>query len=418
MTNQSPSTADVGVHQDTLLAPVASADRIWTLDMLRGWAVLGILAVNAISFAWPLPVMMSESLPPGHVTPIDLRAFWLVDVFFADKFRSLFSMLFGVSVFLVGGEVHNQDRSALLIRRLLWLGVFGLIHGIAVWYGDILLHYAYCGLLMMLMRSWSARRLLLIGGATCLVWGLLIGAGQLIMAHLPPELAAQARQGQPNLDPQTIQLAVNGYVASGPAGPWLQNAMAWVTLQAASLFIVPVTLPLMMLGLGLFKSGWLSGRGPLWTYLLVVLVGGANLVAFAHYRWLDLIAGPEDPTGGLGQALSGFAPLITLFYASVLILMARFGLKALTAPLAPVGRMAFTNYLSQSLIMASLFYLPWGPKLMGQFGPAQLFLVVVGVWVLQLVWSPLWLSRFRMGPLEWLWRRLTYGRGLRFRRLG
>ena len=77
---------------------------------------------------------------------------------------------------------------------------------------------------------------------------------------------------------------------------------------------------------------------------------------------------------------------------------------------APVGRMAFSNYLSQSLIMASLFYMPWGPHLYGQWGPGMLWAAVGGVWLLQLVWSPLWLSRFQMGPLEWLWRCLTYGR--------
>lgn len=398
---------------DTLLAPVAPADRIWNLDMLRGWAVLGILAVNAIGFAWPVQLMFAEAMPPGHDTPMDLRAFWIVDVFFSDKFRSLFSMLFGVSVFLVGGETGNLDRGQLLIRRLLWLAIFGLIHGLAIWYGDILLHYAYCGLLMMLMRSWSGRRLLWIGGGVTLFWGLLIAAGALALAHMPADFAAEYERNQPQADPAAIGAAVQAYLGAGGAAPWIQNAMAWVTLQAASLFIVPVTLPLMMIGLGLYKTGWLSGRAPLWTYLLPALVGGANLVAFAHYRWLDLIAGPQDPTGGLATALAGFAPLITLFYASVLILLVRFRLKALTAPLAPVGRMAFTNYLSQSLIMASVFYLPWGPKLMGQMGSAQMFAVVIGVWLLQLIWSPLWLSRFRMGPLEWLWRRLTYGRPVR-----
>lgn len=411
-THQAES-ASPAIQNDALLTPVAPSDRIWILDMLRGWAVLGILAVNAVSFAWPMQVMMSEGLPPGHSGGLDLRAFWVVDVFFSDKFRTLFSMLFGVSVFLVGGEVRNEDRSQLLVRRLLWLGVFGLIHGLAIWYGDILLHYAYCGLLMMLMRSWSARRLLLIGGSVTAMWGLMIAATYLAMAHLPPDIADQFKQGRPEVTPEAVATAVQAYLGSGPLAPWLQNAKGWLALQGASMVLIPVTVPLMMIGLGLFKSGWLSGRAPLWTYVLVAIVGGANLAAFAQYRWLDLIAGAEDPTRGLGEALSGFAILITLFYASVLILLTRLGLKILTAPLAPVGRMAFTNYLSQSLIMASLFYLPWGPKLMGQFGPAKLLMVVAAIWLLQLIWSPIWLRVFRMGPLEWLWRSLTYRRLVR-----
>ena len=83
---------------------------------------------------------------------------------------------------------------------------------------------------------------------------------------------------------------------------------------------------------------------------------------------------------------------------------------------APVGQMAFTNYLSQTLIMTSLFSMPWGPRLMGQVDYPGQWAIVVSIWLLQLIWSPLWLSRFRMGPLEWLWRRLSYGRDLPLRR--
>ena len=393
------------------LSPTAPADRIFQLDVLRGWAILGILAVNAVAFAWPFQVMVAEAPPPGATSHADLVGYWVTDVFFHDKFRTLFTMLFGVSVFLVGGEKTDERRGALLWRRLLWLGVFGLLHGVVLWYGDILLHYAYCGLLMMLMRSWSARRLLWIGGAISLLWAVVASAAAWGMANMPAEMAAQMEAGRPASSPEVIAEAVAAYRAGWPGG-LMENIKVWATFQLmASPFLIPVTVPLMMLGLGLFKSGYLSGRAPLWTYLLIILIGGANLAVFAVWGWQETMA-PEgaDPTNGLAAAAGGAAVLITLFYASVLILLIRFGLKPLVAWLAPVGRMAFTNYLTQTLIMVSLYYAPWGPMWFGEHGPAQIWAVVGAIWVAQIVWSPLWLSVFSMGPLEWIWRCLTYGR--------
>ena len=402
---------------EPVLAPVQPKDRIYNLDVLRGWAVLGILAVNAISFAWPSELTMAQTPPPGALSQADVIGLWVTDVFFSDKMRTLFTMLFGVSVFLVGGERFDEARGKLLTRRLLWLLLIGLIHGAVFWYGDILLHYAYCGLLVMIMRSWSARRLLWVGGSITLLWGVIATAGYWGMANMPAEFAAKMQAGMPASDPAAIQAAVETYRTGWPAG-LLENLKTWATFQLmASPFMIPVTVPLMLLGLGLFKSGYLSGRSPLWVYCLVLLVGGANLAAFAWLGWQEAIA-PEgaDPTGGLAAAAGGMAFLITLFYATVLILIGRFGMGMLTAMFAPVGRMAFTNYLTQTLIMMTLYYAPWGPMWFGTHGPAEMWMVVIAIWLAQLIWSPLWLSRFSMGPLEWLWRCLTYGRMVSIRK--
>ena len=392
------------------LAPTGAKDRIFQLDVLRGWAILGILAVNAMAFAWPFQLMMAETPPPGATGQADLIGLWVTDVFFSDKFRTLFTMLFGVSIFLVGGEKNDERRGKLLWRRLLWLGLFGALHGALLWYGDILLHYAYCGLLMMMMRSWTARRLLWIGGGVTLLWGVVAALAYWGMANMPAEFAAQMEAGRPAATPEVIAEAVALYQSGWPAG-FLENLKTWATFQLmASPFLIPVTVPLMMLGLGLFKSGYLHGRAPLWTYALVILIGGANLAAFAVWGWQDTMAGEADPTNGLAAGAGGMAFLITLFYASILILLVRFGLRPLVAWLAPVGRMAFTNYLTQTLIMVTLYYAPWGPMWFGQQGPAEMWMVVGAIWIAQIIWSPLWLSVFSMGPLEWIWRCLTYGR--------
>lgn len=397
------------------LAPVRPGDRILNLDILRGWAVLGILAVNALSFAWPMQVYMDPDAAPFAMTGADRLGIWVTDVFFHDKFRSLFSMLFGVSIFLVGGERGDDARGALLRRRLLILGLFGLIHGLAIWYGDILMHYAYTGFLMLLVRSWPARRLMWAGGGVSLLLGLIAAGRALVMAALPPEIQAQMAEGGPQVDTASI-IATVEQVRGDWGAAMLENLKAWATVQGFSLFLVPATLPLMMLGLGLFKSGWLGGRSPVWTYLLAMTAGAATLAALGYYQWMALGVEGADPTGGRVDAARQFGFIITLGYAAMLILATRLGLRALTGVFAPVGRMAFSNYLSQSLIMASLFYMPWGPQLYGQWGPGMLWAAVGGIWLLQLVWSPLWLSRFHMGPLEWLWRCLTYGRRVPLRK--
>ncbi|WGM45314.1 hypothetical protein KOAAANKH_00176 [Brevundimonas sp. NIBR10] len=387
--------------------PVTGGDRIFNLDMLRGLAVLGILAVNALSFAWPFEVYGDPESAPFAMAGANKIGTWVTDVFFHDKFRSLFSMLFGVSIFLVGGERSDKVRGKLLRSRLFWLFVIGLIHGLGIWYGDILMHYAYTGLLMLLMRSMSAGKLLWIGGGVSLFWGV-VGAGMaILMANLPPEV--RDGMGGPEISPEKIAATIEAVRTGGWIAAMTENLRAWAFVQGFSLALIPVTLPLMMLGLGLFKSGWLAGKGAIWTYLLAIAAGAAILAGLGWYRWQTLGV-EDDPTGGLSAAMAQFGFVITLGYAALLILLTKGGLRIITGRLAPVGRMAFTNYLTQSILMASLFYMPWGPLLYGQWGPAMIWSAVGGIWILQLIWSPLWLSRFEMGPLEWIWRCLTYGR--------
>ena len=400
------------------LGPVQARDRIFTLDMLRGWAILGILAVNAAAFAWPAALEMSEGLvPPYPHDAGNILGHWVMDVFFQDKVRSLFSMLFGVSISLIGGERSDEARGKLLRSRLFWLGVFGLIHGLAFWYGDILLHYAYTGLIVMLFRSWSPKRLIWTGLSINLVFALVSAAMMMMQAMFAGEAAEAAAQQQGGNPFAMTQEGLQGVIAayqSGWPGAQIENAKAWLMLQTASLFLIPVTGGLMMLGLGLFKSGFLIGKSPTWVYLLVFAVGAANLAALGWYDWMDFNVARDatPPSGGLSGVAGSFAWVITLGYVSMLILMTKFGLRFLTARLAPVGQMAFTNYLTQTLIMTSLFYMPWGLHLFGdpEWGPGRLWMAVGGIWIAQLIWSPLWLSMFRMGPLEWLWRCLTYGR--------
>ena len=392
------------------LAPVATSDRLFSLDMVRGLAVLGILAVNAMTFAWPWAVSSNPGIQPGFDAEA-AQGWQIMHVFFQDKMRTLFSMLFGASIFLIGGERADKARGKLLRGRLFWLAIFGAIHGLAFWFGDILLLYAWTGLFVMLMRSWSARTLLITGVSLNLICsGLYVGLMSML-AFAPPEAVASAKEGAAwTNDPAVLAESIAAF--HGDAVSVTLHVMSmWPTVVPMMLiFMLPATMALMLIGMGLYKSGFLAGRSPAWVYGLFLAAGAGSLwlvwqetsaVVAAGFPFVETMAKPYN---------SVLAPFISLGYASLLILLARFGLKLILTPLACAGRMAFTNYLSQTLIMTTIFYGGRGLGWYGQIGWPEMWMVIGGVWVAQLIWSPLWLSVFSMGPLEWGWRCLTYKR--------
>ena len=389
--------------------PAEPAFRIQTLDVIRGLAVLGILAVNAVAFGLPLCAELVPEQIPFADAPGAGLAQWVTDVFFAQKFVTLFSMLFGVSIFLVGGEKGDPLKSPQLKRRLLWLLAIGLIHGIVFWYGDILMLYAVVGLIMGLMRSWTAKRLILIGASITLLLGLAQGASNILTPDQSEPLGF--------FDADALEKSIAAYQSGWPAG-FIENLKAWGIGQGLSLivYLVP-TLTLMMLGLGLFKSGFFHGRLPPKLYAGLMVAGALTLTMAGTLQAYELgLIGPQVSTHGWASAALSFPVIISLGYASLLVWLTP-RLPCLRKLLAPVGQMAFTNYLTQTLIMTTLFSLPWGPRLMGQVDYVGMWGLVLLIWALQLVWSPLWLKHFRMGPFEWAWRCLTYNQRLPLRRV-
>ncbi|MFN3838621.1 MAG: DUF418 domain-containing protein [Brevundimonas sp.] len=397
---------------------LASPGRIPTLDLIRGLAVLGILAVNAGGFAATLSAYGSPGLWPFADTGASAAAQWLVDALFHQKFIALFSMLFGASLFLVGGEREDAARGRLLRRRLFWLAVIALIHGLAIWWGDVLLLYAWSGLFVMLARSWRAATLLRTGLVLFGLFSLVQIVAPLGLLFAPTEVQARIAAEMTPTAAQIAQVRADIADAAGSlAGAYRQNFGAWVQLQMSSLmvFVFP-TVGLMMIGLGLLKTGFLSGARSVLLYCSVVGAGAVALAVVAGLAGLDDLAHVRALWSAGVEGLLN--PLIGLGYASVLILIWKAGRAGFLAPLAAAGRMALTNYLAQSILMTSLFYGGRGLGLMGQVDRPMLWLIVIGVWALQLVWSPLWLRRFRMGPAEWAWRCLTQGRRLPIQKPG
>ncbi len=401
---------------EAVLSPVRRADRYDSLDLVRGFAVLGILAVNAMVFFWPHAVGVVPSVQPGWDANA-ANGWFVMDVFFRDKMRTLFSMLFGVSIFLVGGERSDKGRGRLLRSRLFWLAVFGLVHGAAFWFGDILLLYAVTGFIVLLMRSWGPRTLLLVGIPLYLVMCLAFEGMFAAMQQMPADQleATMAQQGAATSPEQLAQMvaAMRGDAVSVTLhqfGLWASTAPIIV------LGFIPMTISLMLIGMGLFKAGFLAGRSPVWVYLLSVAVAGGCLWLIWGETTAIISSGFDFFQSMMRPYATFLVPLVSLGYASLLILLLKFGLKALLHPLISAGRMAFTNYLTQTLIMTTLAYGGRGLGWYGEIGWPEMWQVVGAVWIVQLIWSPIWLHFFRMGPIEWIWRSLSYRRLLPIRR--
>ena len=392
-------------------APVKAKARIQALDLIRGLAILGILAVNADGFAAPMSGSLNPAAWPFPNEGWTAISFWVMDAFFHEKFVTLFSMLFGVSLFLVGGERSDKARGRILWRRLAVLFVLAMLHGFGVWWGDILSLYAMTGVVMLFCRSWRPRTLMIVG----VVLYAFIGYRQLAPAAVwfaPPEARTQAVT-EMTPPPEAI-VARKAHAAaeiveakSSWAGAYRVNTREYLLITSGYPSLLPGTLGLMMIGLSLFKSGFLAARSSSRLYGVVVAVGAVALGLVAWLSWRTNVVGAQIP----GE--DGFefflAPLISLAYAGALILTWRAGAAGILSPPAAAGRVAFSNYLTQSLIMTSIFYGGRG-GLMGEIDRPGLWAIVIAIWVLQLIWSPLWLSRFEMGPFEWVWRCLTYGR--------
>lgn len=383
-------------------------DRIVLLDALRGLGVLGILLCNAPDFSVP-PVVAESAAHWPHGTGAATLSVWVVTQWlFQRKFVTLFAMLFGVSIFLVGGERSDLERGAILRRRLSWMVVFGLLHGFAIWYGDVLLSYALAGFAVMLARSWSARRLIRTGLGIWIAVSLLMLVGMSIAASMPKDSAQQALETAQEL---AKAKAGEAQYSGTFLQSLIQNGKDRLAFLPAEPIIFVMTSALMMIGLGAFKTGVLTGEASDRLYRRL-LVGG--LLASALVGGLFIAGAVMGLPRGLGLVSVGIqwalAPPTTLAYVALMVFAARSKVwSAIPRALAPVGQMAFTNYLAQSLIMTAIFYGGRGLGLHGKVDRPGLAAIVVGIWIIQILWSRWWLDRFEMGPLEWVWRRLYRG---------
>lgn len=384
-------------------------DRIVLLDSLRGLGVLGILLCNMPDFAVAPPLSESVVNWPHGTGPATLGVWAVTQWLFQRKFVTLFAMLFGVSIFLVGGERSDAERGAILRKRLAWMVVFGLLHGFAIWFGDVLLSYALAGFAVMLCRSWTPRKLMRTGVAIWVVFSLLMTAGMtaaIVFQHDGAQATLETAKAVAKS--RAAELQYGGTFAQS----LIQNARDRLNYLPGEPFIFVMTSALMMIGQGCFKLGVLTGEASKRTYVTLVAVGLTASAVIGGLVVAQIVLGLPRPLSMIFQAVQWMtAPLTTLAYVGLMVFAARSkgAWSAIPKALAPVGQMAFTNYLTQSLIMTSIFYGGRGLALHGKVDRPVLAALTVATWIVQILWSRWWMDRFEMGPLEWVWRRLYRG---------
>jgi len=390
---------------------------IVSLDVLRGFAVLGILVMNVQMFSMPEAAYLNPTRW-GDLAGINLATWFLSHLLANTKFISIFSMLFGAGICLFADRIEARGgrAAALHYRRMFWLLVFGLAHAYLLWIGDILVPYALCGCLVFLLRKARPRTLAVTGLAVFSVSTLLylfIGIAALQEA-LPPEIATDLRTNW--WAPAEAKLLAE---AEAYRGGWLEQQSLRVEgslgmhLAAFPLLLLWRCAGMMLLGMALYRWGLLSAARSDRFYRRLAMAGIAGgAVAIMLGTWLNFATGWSWPHslafwsqldywGGVAMALG--------YVGAVMLAVRRGWLARVQARLAAVGRMAFTNYIAQTVICTTIFY-GHGLGLFGSVERWQQALIVGAVWAVELWWSPIWLRRFGRGPLEWLWRRLTYGR--------
>ena len=401
-------------------APVAEADRIRSLDVLRGFAVLGILTMNIGSFAMPAAAYQNPSVW-GELTGLSGWVWRLTHLFGDLKFMAIFSMLFGAGMVLMADrrEARGARAGGLHLRRMFWLLIFGLIHAYALWYGDILVWYAITGTLLFVFRRLRPRWLIALALVFWVVGtGILAGAGLTTSQWPEHELAEVVAE----MDPPAEALEAEVALYRGGWTQQMEHRVAQSREMHTSLYPLWAFWRvggLMLLGMALFKLGVFSAQARSRTYGWMIAAGvGVGLpligLGIAHNTATDW-AVPESFFIGSLYNYWGSIPVALGWVGAVMLVCQRGALRALTTRLAAVGRMAFTNYIAQTVIGTTIFY-GHGLGLFGSVGRVGQAGIVVAVWALLLVVSPWWLARYKAGPLEWLWRSLVYGRRQPFRR--
>lgn len=397
-----------------------SPPRYITLDALRGFAVMGILAMNIVAFDMPEWSYVSPVIfGADHLAD---KMSWLFSSIFIDgKMRGVFSVLFGASMMLIvdRAEAKGENPARVHYMRMGWLALFGLAHYFLIWFGDILFTYAMVGCIAFRFHTWEARRLI--------KWALIVYAlGTLwLLAQVGGLQVMQWMAAQPGTDPATIR-AFHGVINGAEFDPEIAKNLAihrgswmgivthklddWFSPVSSVMIALPESLPFMMLGMAMQKNEFITGTWDEADYrrwINRLLLPGLLLAAvFSAWVWMsgfDKITALANFLGWSGIP----RVMLTIAYVALLVLLVRRNARRRwIARVAATGRAAFSNYLGTSIVMTTIFY-GYGLGFYGHYSRIELWPFVLGAWAIMLLWSKPWLDRFHYGPLEWLWRSLA-----------
>lgn len=415
--------------------PVIGTERIDAIDKLRGIAVAGILVMNIYGFAMPF-IAYGNPLAYGGTEWHNMATWHFTHVFFDQKFLPIFSMLFGAGLVMMTGraEARGTKFGGIWYRRNFWLLLFGIAHAWLLWMGDILYHYALIGFLLYPLRNRSPRALIIIACAVFPIALLLGAAGGVYMQKLQvsaAEIQQLQEDGTELTEEQTTTLEewnemskmlgppeeivtedLAAYRGSYPEiFEFRKPTAAQMETSAALFFIIWRAGGIMLLGMALMKLGVLSGERSMAFYRKLMVAGyliGLPLVLFSAYdlgahSWDGMYAFQEGVRANYVGSV-----FVSLGHISVFLMIIKSGALAnLMERFAAAGRMALTNYLMHSVILTTVFY-GYGFGLYGTIPRFWQMGFVIAVVSFQLWYSPIWLKNHRFGPVEWLWRSLTY----------
>ena len=390
--------------------------RILSLDVLRGVAVLGIIIMNIQSFSMISAAYINPTAY-GDLTGIN-KAVWVWSHLMADqKFLSIFSILFGAGILLFSEHVKEKGYlpARFYYRRLFWLFTFGLIHGYLIWHGDILVIYAVAGAIAFLFRKLDSWVLFALGMVIFIVPAFNYWLFGKSMEYWPPEAIDAIRQTwQPGHEAVEREIAA----LTGSFGEQLNWRIPEAFKMQTFLLVIYLgwrVLAMMLIGMGLYKTGALSGNLSKKGYFLMAVI---SLAIGYLLIWQGIVKNFESGWSveysmfiGWQWNYFGSLPVALGYIAVVMLLLSRFRMTLL----ALAGRMALTNYILTSVICSIIFY-GHGFGLFGAVTRVQQLLTVMGLWVFLLLFSRVWFRYFYYGPLEWLWRFLTYGNKPVFKR--
>lgn len=438
------SSATAPPQEDQLaVAPVRTEERISAIDTVRGFALLGILLMNILSFGLPASAY-SNPAPAGGATGLNLFTWGIVTVLGEGKMRAIFSMTFGASVYLLIDRLSRKgaaaDAADIHYRRMLWLLLFGMIHAYLIWAGDILFPYAMMGLLLYPLRKLSPKALLITAGIMMIC---IAGSGLGYHFHLKSlhheyqlvqadEKAGKKLTKDQEETKKDWEQTVTDFTPSAEdlkketeahLGGYFKllafRAKTVYRIHSFPIYVPPVwfdMLDMMLIGMAFIKLGVLTGKYSSKFYVWMAFISFAiGLPAHAFSVWWAAKQHFSIESMTLTFGLYEFGRFTAFGYIALLLLLVKSGaLRAATKTLAAVGQMAFSNYILTSLICTTIFE-GYGFGLFGKLQRYQLYGVVLVVWLVILVLSPIWLDHFRFGPLEWVWRSLTYWKKQPFR---
>jgi uncharacterized protein len=399
------------------VGPVTLAERIQFIDVLRGMALFGILAANMRAFFAPVDVYdQIRVLFPGRA---DVIAQWFVLAFCQGKFISIFSFLFGMgfAIQMSRAQAKGVPFLSFYPRRLLALALFGLIHGILIWSGDILLTYAVSGAILLLFRNRPQKTLLWWAGGLFL---LPIVASSIFLA------VYFSRWHRPSMDPKPPDMAKLHHVvdiyAHGTVPQILaQNWVEWKHQAPTTLFAIYAT-ALFLLGMWVWRAGIVPRLKDYEPVLRRICAWCLPIgLAISMYVASAMILLPPGKISWWGFFagilwLPGSHILAAGYVSGLAVLFLKEDWRRRLAPFAAVGRMALTDYLMQSVVF-TLFFYHYTTGLFGHIGPAWGLVPTIVFYAMQVWFSNWWLHRYQFGPMEWLWRGMTYGKFPQMRKL-